>query len=162
MTLKFYEFGNSVVFNREELERESAVWEEGISKGDKALYHDSEHGTRPLGHVVSISPDRAYLLVRLASYELFIILRKVHKNEYVVIKSDIRKALEASAKLYYEGTDQLQNIYWETDPDGGKHIVFLWYSHSGRMLRSDTVTLEPEKAEGELVDYISGRYEFAE
>ncbi len=162
MTIKFYEFGNSVVFDKHELKKESGVWEEGISVGDRVLYHDSMNGTRPLGHVVSISEDREYLLVRLASYELFIILHKVHKNEYIVLKSDICTALEASAKSYYEGTCELQNVYWETDPEGGKHVVFLWYLHAERRLHADVVTLEPDSGTGELVDYISGRYELTE
>ena len=162
MTLKFYEYSNSVVFSRDELEQEPVLWEEGISVGDSALYHDSKNGTRPLGHVVSISPDREYLLVRLASFELFIILRRVHKNEYLVIKSDIRKTMETTGKMYYEGTAQLQNVFWETDPEKGKHIVFLWFLNGEHRMQADIVNFNPDMGESELVDYISGRYELSE
>ena len=162
MTIKFYEFGNSVVFDRHEIEKPLPEWEEAISVGDSALYHDSRNGTRPLGHVVSVSPNRKYLLVRLASYELFIILRKVRKNEYLVLKSDIRETLASSAEKYYGGTAALQNVYWETDPAQKEHVVFLWYLHGEQRLYTDIVTLLPVPKTGELVDYISGRYELTE
>lgn len=168
MTITFYEYGNSVMFNKRDIAAERAAWEEEISVGDAVLYHDSEHGTRPFGKVISISTHREYLLVRLAGYEMFIILRKIPVSEYIVLKSDIGKMIETTGKRYYEGEATLHKVYWELDPEQGEHVVFLWYLTHERRLVADIVNLQDynhyrsENPEGELVAHISGRYTLGE
>lgn len=164
MTITFYEYGNSVMFNKRDIAAEHAAWEEEISVGDRVLYHDSAHGTRPLGKVISISTHREYLLVRLASYELFIILRKIPVNDYIVLKSDIGKMIETMGKKYYEGEATLHKVYWELDPENGEHLVFLWYLTDEHRLVADIINLQDynnyksDNPDGELVAHISGRY----
>lgn len=164
MTLTCFEYGNSVMYNKKDIAAERLAWEEEIKVGDKVIYHDSEHGTRPQGKIISISPQREYLLVRLAGYERFVILRRLPSNEYIVLKSDISAMLETTGKQYYEGVASLHNVYWEADPEEGEHIIFLWYLNEEHRLAADIVTLQSynhyksEKPEGELVSHISGRY----
>lgn len=159
MTITFFEYGNTVMFNRRDLAAELGFWEEEIAVGDTVHYHDSEHGTRPLGRVVSVSPRRECLLLRLAGYERFVIVRKIAADEYIVLKSDISKMLETTGKRYYEGEASLHNVYWETDPDQRAHVVFLWYLIDERRLCADIVNLQDDEEDGhELVAYISGRY----
>lgn len=168
MTIKFYEYGNDVMFNKRDIETEPAFWEEEISVGDDVLYHDSKNGTRPLGHVVSISTYREYLLVRLASYELFVILRKVPKNDYIVIKSNIQKVIETTGRRYYAGDASLVNVHWELDPERGEHLVMIWYLNDEHRLTADIIDLEDynhdsaQGEEGELVAHVSGRYELSD
>ncbi len=163
MTVTFFEYGNTVMFNIHDIMGELAYWEDEISAGDTVLYHDSEHGTRPLGKIISISPCREYLLLRLAGYEKFVIMRKINLSEYIVMKSDIAAMLETTGKLYYEGTVSLQNVYWERDPERKMRVVFLWYHNEERRLFADFVTLkEHAESTGELVDFISGRYTVSE
>lgn len=168
MTVNFYEYGNSVIFNKRDIAMSRSEWEEEIKVGDTVLYHDSVHGTRPHGHVVAISTHREYLLVRLAGYEMFILLKKFPPRDYIVLKSDIKTMLESTGKKYYEGTAKLQNVYWEPDPEGGEHMIFVWYLTDERRLHTDIVNLEDynnyssKSEEGELVDHISGRYDLSE
>lgn len=164
MTLNFYEYGNSVTYNKKDIAAKHARWEDAIKVGDKVLYEDSQHGTRPYGKVISISTHREYLLVRLASYELFIILRKLPVNEYIVLKSDIKEMIEGMGKRYYEGEAVLHKVYWELDPDNGEHLVFLWYLNNEHRLTADIINLQDynnyksDNPEGELVSHIGGRY----
>ncbi len=168
MTIKFYEYGNSVMFGKRELSSEQLFWDGRISAGDNVLYHDSKNGTRPMGHVISLSENREYLLVRLASYEMFIVLRRVHKSDYIVLKSDIRDMIGTSGKAYYEGDAELLNVHWELDPSGRQHIVFVWYMHEEKKLHADVVALDKctdeaqDGADDGLVDYISGRFEVSD
>lgn len=159
MTITFFEYGNTVMFNTHDISGEFSVWENEISRGDTVLYHDSERGTRPLGKIISISNDRKYLLLRLAGYERFVIMRKINQNEYIVVKSDLYAMLETTGKLYYEGTVALQNVFWEYDPEHNMCVLFLWYHNEERRMFADVVTLhEQQGSDGELIDYISGRY----
>ncbi len=164
MTITFYEYGNTIMFNKKDIAVEHTKWEEEISVGDKVLYHDSEHGTRPYGKVISISPQREYLLLRLAGYEQFVIVRKISINEYIVMKSDIAEMLESTGLLYYAGDVSLNDVFWALDPDGGEHAIFLWFHLGEHKLFTDIVTLKDynhyhsARPEGELVDHISGRY----
>ena len=158
MTITFFEYGNNVMFNAHDIPHELTLWEKGIEAGDVVLYHDSRHGTRPRGRVVSVSPGREYLIVRLAGYERFVIMRKINHDEYIVAKSGIAAMLETSGKLYYEGAADLQNIYWECDPEKRMHVVFLWYHNEEHRLFMDDVTMKEAQGGGELVDFISGRY----
>ena len=164
MAIVFYEYGNSVTFNKKNIATEHACWEDEIEEGDRVLYLDSERGARPLGKVISVSTYREYLLVRLASYEMFIILKKLPVNEYIVLKSDIGKMTDTSGKRYYEGRATLLKVYWELDPEKGEHLIFLWYLNDERRLATDIVNLQDynnyksDDPDGELVSHISGRY----
>lgn len=159
MTITFFEYGNSVTFNAHDILNELSVWEDAISNGDSVLYHDSVRSTRPLGKIISVSPDRKYLLVRLAGYERFVIMRKIKPNEYIVVKSDLSAMLETTGKLYYEGTVSLQNVYWGCGPEQQSCVVFLWYHNEDKKLFADVVTLSATTTDKEeLIDYISGRY----
>lgn len=162
--ITFFEYGNTVIFNAHDIPRELSDWEENVAAGDIALYHDSEHGTRPHGKIVSVSPDRKYLLLRLAGYEKFAILRKINQDEYIVMKSDISAMLETTGKLYYGGAVGLQNVYWEQDPEQRTTVVFLWYHYEEHRMFADFVTLNELPAENgkELVDFVSGRYTVSE
>ncbi len=165
MTITFYEYGNEVMFNKQDIAAAHTQWEEEISVGDKVHYHDSAHGTRPVGKVVSVSPQREYLMLRLAGYERFVIVRKLSLHEYIVLKSDIAAMLETSGKQYYEGTADLCDVFWTLDPDGGEHAVFVWYLHDEKKVSCDVVNLQDynhyksTRPAGELVAHISGRYE---
>ena len=158
MTITFFEYGNSITFNTHDMPHDLALWEEGISAGDVAVYHDRIHGTRPHGKVISVSPSREFLLVRLAGYEKFVIVRKIKHDEYIVVRSDIAEALKETGKLYYEGAVLLQNIYWERDAEGAMHILFVWFHNGEHRMFADVVTLSGTENGSELIDFISGRY----
>ncbi len=164
MAIVFYEYGNSVTFNKKNIAAEHACWEEEIEEGDRVIYHDSVRGARPFGKVISISTYREYLLIRLAGYEMFVILKKLPVNEYIVLKSDIGKLTDTSGKRYYEGKATLQKVYWELDPDKGEHLIFLWYLNDEHRMTADIVNLQDYNSyrsptpDGELVAHISGRY----
>ncbi len=158
MTITFFEYGNNVMFNTHDIPRELSLWEKEIAAGDVVLYHDSGHGTRPRGRVVSVSPSREFLIIRLAGHERFVIMRKINHDEYIVVKSDIAAMLETTGKLYYEGTADLRRIDWERDPEQKMHAVFLWYHNAEHRFFADDVTVEEGTSAGELIDFISGRY----
>ncbi len=168
MAIVFYEYGNSLTFNKKNIAAEHDCWEEEIEEGDRVLYLDSERGARPLGKVISISTYREYLLVRLASYEMFIILKKLPVNEYIVLKSDIGKIHDTTGKKYYEGKATLHKVYWELDPEKGEHLIFLWYLNDEHKLTADIINLQDynsyrsDNPEGELVSHISGRYKIVD
>ena len=164
MAIVFYEYGNSVMFNKKDIAAEHIPWEDDIEEGDRVLYHDSAKVARPIGEVVSISTYREYLLIRLKGYEMFVILKKLPVNEYIVLKSDIGRVNETTGKRLTAGQATLSKVYWELDPEGGEHLIFLWYLVEEKRFETDIINLQDYNhyhsttPEGELVSHISGRY----
>ena len=62
------------------------------------------------------------------------------------------------------GQATLSKVYWELDPEGGEHLIFLWYLVEEKRFETDIINLQDynhyrsSTPEGELVSHISGRY----